>query len=76
MSERSHERPALIPKALSLVYWFVWTIPMIFGILSMALYNMVDTFFVGQLGKLQLAALAFTFPVVIMPSSILFLFSD
>jgi Na+-driven multidrug efflux pump len=75
MSERSHERPALTEGAIAPLLVRL-TIPMIFGILSMALYNMVDTFFVGQLGKLQLAALAFTFPVVIMPSSILFLFSD
>jgi len=40
------------------------TVPMIFGILSMVLYNLVDAFFVGQLGKDQLAALSFTFPVV------------
>ncbi|MGC9311673.1 MAG: MATE family efflux transporter, partial [Sediminispirochaetaceae bacterium] len=46
------------------------TIPMIFGILSMALYNIVDTFFVGRLGKEQLAALAFTFPVVMVVQSI------
>ncbi|MCF7944200.1 MAG: MATE family efflux transporter [Spirochaetia bacterium] len=46
------------------------TIPMIFGILSMGMYNIVDTFFVGQLGKEQLAALAFTFPVVLVVQSI------
>lgn len=46
------------------------TIPMVFGIFSMGLYNVVDTFFVGQLGKDQLAALAFTFPVVMVVQSI------
>jgi len=46
------------------------TVPMIFGILSMGLYNVVDTFFVGRLGKDQLAALAFTFPVVLVVQSI------
>jgi putative MATE family efflux protein len=46
------------------------TIPMIFGILSMVLYNLVDTFFVGRLGKDQLAALTFTFPVVLVIGSI------
>jgi putative MATE family efflux protein len=46
------------------------TIPMVFGIFSMGLYNVVDTFFVGQLGKDQLAALAFTFPVVLVVQSI------
>ena len=46
------------------------TVPMIFGILSMVLYNLVDTFFVGQLGKEQLAALSFTFPVVMAIGSV------
>ena len=46
------------------------TIPMVFGILSMVLYNLVDTLFVGRLGKDQLAALSFTFPVVLVISSL------
>lgn len=46
------------------------TIPMIFGILSMVIYNLVDTFWVGRLGKDQLAALSFTFPVVVVISSL------
>jgi putative MATE family efflux protein len=46
------------------------TIPMIFGVLSMVVYNLVDTFFVGRLGKDQLAALSFTFPVVLVISSL------
>ena len=44
--------------------------PMIIGILGMVAFNLVDTFFVGQLGTSQLAALSFTFPVVFMISSI------
>lgn len=39
-------------------------LPMVAGILSMMLFNVVDTFFVGQLGPLPLAAIGFTFPVV------------
>ena len=46
------------------------TVPMIFGILSMVLYNLADTFFVGRLGKDQLAALSFTFPVVLIIGSL------
>ncbi|MBU8914270.1 MAG: MATE family efflux transporter [Spirochaetales bacterium] len=46
------------------------TIPMIFGVLSMVLYNLVDTLFVGRLGTDQLAALSFTFPVVLVISSL------
>ncbi len=45
-------------------------IPMIFGILSMVVYNLADTFFVGRLGKEQLAALSFTFPVVLTVNSL------
>ncbi len=40
------------------------TAQMLVGILAMVAFNLVDTFFVGQLGKVQLAAMAFTFPVV------------
>ncbi len=40
------------------------TLQMLVGILSMVAFNLVDTFFVGQLGKVELAAMAFTFPVV------------
>jgi putative MATE family efflux protein len=43
---------------------------MIFGILSMVIYNLADTFFVGRLGKEQLAALSFTFPVVMIIGSL------
>ena len=46
------------------------TVPMIFGILSMIVYNLTDAFFVGKLGKEQLAALSFTFPVVLMIASL------
>ena len=46
------------------------TVPMIFGMLSMVLYNMADTYFVGQLGKEQLAATSFTFPVVMTINSL------
>lgn len=40
--------------------------PMVFGILGMSIFNLVDTFFVGMLGTLSLAALAFTFPIVMV----------
>lgn len=46
------------------------TLPMILGILSMVIYNLVDTYFVGQLGKIELAALSFTFPVVLIINSL------
>lgn len=40
------------------------TIPMVLGIISVIIFNLVDTYFVSQLGTTQLAAMTFTFPVV------------
>lgn len=40
------------------------TLPMIWGLSALIMFNVVDTFFVGRLGKLELAAMSFTFPVV------------
>lgn len=47
------------------------TIPLILGLISISMINVVDTFFVGQLGTDELAAMSFTFPVVAFMSSIL-----
>lgn len=46
------------------------TLPMIFGILGLVAFNLADTYFVGRLGTLQIAALTFTFPVVLVLNSI------
>jgi len=46
------------------------TIPMIFGMLGIIAFHLVDTFFVGQLGTRELAALSFTFPVVMVIGSL------
>ncbi len=43
--------------------------PMMAGILGMSIFNLMDTFFVGKLGTVELAALSFTFPVVLIVSS-------
>ncbi|MFP4009230.1 MAG: MATE family efflux transporter, partial [Spirulinaceae cyanobacterium] len=40
------------------------TLPMIWGVFAVIAFNLVDTFFVGQLGTKPLAAMSFTFPVV------------
>ncbi len=40
------------------------TLPMIFGMLSTIIFNMVDTYYVAMLGTNELAAMTFTFPVV------------
>lgn len=39
------------------------TIPTIGGVFAMMTFNVVDTYFVGQLGTRELAAMSFTFPV-------------
>ncbi len=46
------------------------TLPMILGMLGMVAFNFADTAFVGQLGGTQLAALTFTFPVVMIVQSV------
>ncbi|MDA3938856.1 MAG: MATE family efflux transporter [Spirochaetia bacterium] len=46
------------------------TLPMMAGMISMIIFNLVDTFYIGQLGKNELAAMSFTFPVVMIVQSI------
>lgn len=43
---------------------------MTFGIVGMVAFNLVDTYFVGRLGTKELAALSFTFPVVLFVNSL------
>jgi putative MATE family efflux protein len=46
------------------------TLPMVFGIFSMSAFHLVDKYFVGKLGTAELAAIGFTFPVVMFVASI------
>ena len=46
------------------------TVPMIFGMVGIVAFNLVDTFFVGQLGTQELAALSFTFPIIMVIGSL------
>ncbi len=46
------------------------TLPMMLGIMSMVAFNLIDTYFVGKLGKTELAALSFTFPIIMIVFSI------
>ncbi len=48
------------------------TVPMIWGILSIMSMNIVDTFYVGQLGTEPLAAMSFTIPIVSILLSLAF----
>ncbi len=44
--------------------------PMVMGVFSMLAFNLADTYFVAQLGTRELAAMSFTFPVVMFVHSI------
>ncbi len=46
------------------------SIPMMFGMLGISIFNIVDTIYVGRLGTGPLAALSFTYPVVLVLNSI------
>ncbi|MEB3341211.1 MATE family efflux transporter [Okeania sp.] len=46
------------------------TIPMIWGVLAVIGFNIVDTYFVSKLGTKELAAMSFTFPVVTLLGSV------
>ncbi|MCD6234390.1 MAG: MATE family efflux transporter [Candidatus Marinimicrobia bacterium] len=46
----------------------VW--PMLFGMAGMVIFNLADTYFIGRLGVQELAAISFTFPVVMFINSL------
>lgn len=46
------------------------TVPMIWGVFAVIAFNLADTYFVGQLGTKPLAAMSFTFPVVMTLGSL------
>lgn len=54
-------------KVYSKLLWL--TLPMVWGIFAIIFFNVIDTYFVGQLGTTQLAAMTFTFPVVMILGS-------
>ncbi|NIM93781.1 MAG: MATE family efflux transporter [Anaerolineales bacterium] len=43
---------------------------MVLGMLGMTAFNLADTYFIGQLGTQELAAMSFTFPVVMIIGSL------
>lgn len=45
-------------------------LPMVWGLLATMSFNLVDTFFVAQLGDAALAAMSFTFPVIMFITSV------
>lgn len=46
------------------------TSQMTFGMFAVILFNLIDTFFISMLGTIPLAALSFTFPVLMLVGSI------
>jgi len=44
--------------------------PMLLGMMGIVIFNIVDTYFVGKLGVQELAAMSFTFPVVMILNSL------
>jgi hypothetical protein len=46
------------------------TIPMLLAVLTMVIFNLVDTAFVGRLSTQKLAAISFTFPVILVIGSL------
>lgn len=46
------------------------TWPMLFGMMGMVIFNLVDTYFIGKLGVMQLAAIGFCFPVIMFINSL------
>jgi putative MATE family efflux protein len=50
------------------LYDLTW--PMLLGMMGMVIFNLVDTYFVGKLGVQELAAMSFSFPVVMFLGSL------
>jgi putative MATE family efflux protein len=50
------------------LYDLTW--PMLLGMMGMVIFNLVDTYFVGKLGVQELAAMSFSFPVVMFIGSL------
>ena len=63
--------PKLTQKPVLLTL-FTMAVPMLGGTFAMNAFNLTDTWFVAQLGTLPLAAMSFSFPVVMLLNSITF----
>ncbi len=66
----STRKKALLTQGPILATLLKLALPMIWGIFVVMTFNLVDTYFVGQLGTLQLGAMGFTFPVVMLGGSL------
>lgn len=57
-----HDKHGLLSAPIPLVLRQM-TVPMIFGLVAILMFNLVDTFFISLLGTQALAAISYTFPV-------------
>lgn len=60
------EKPANLTQGSVRGHLVSLTVPMIWGIAAIMSLNIVDTWFVAQLGERELAAISFTFPVTMV----------
>lgn len=61
-SKKGKSKPDLLQDPIGRLL-FRMTLPVMGGIITLMLFNLVDAYFIGQLGTKQLAAVTFTFPV-------------
>ena len=66
----AHTSRATLTKGPVRTHLVSLTTPMIWGILAMMSFNVIDTWFCAQLGAPELAAMSFTFPVVMLVISL------
>ena len=52
------------------LHLFRMALPMLGGILAMSIFNLTDTYFIAKLGTEELAAISFTFPVVMIVGAV------
>ncbi|MFT7538316.1 MAG: Na+-driven multidrug efflux pump, partial [Lysobacterales bacterium] len=69
MSDKTQNKAKLIEGPVGPLL-FRLTVPMIWGILAIMAFNVIDTIFIAKLGTTHLAAISFTFPVVMVVTNL------
>jgi putative MATE family efflux protein len=62
MTQSTSKRPDLLHGDIQATMKQM-TVPVLFGMITLMSFNLVDTFFISMLGTAELAAVSFTFPV-------------
>lgn len=62
MTQSTSKRPDLLKGDIQATMKQM-TVPVLFGMITLMSFNLVDTFFISMLGTAELAAVSFTFPV-------------